>query len=565
MRLLAALLSLASWRLASCATPFIASPLYSKYQRLGVVVGDIADNATLAALIDQKTHRGEVIVFAFNANWLEWAVNMAAQLHHVGFDHFTGLSSGKADCEALRARIPSASCVWTSVPGAAQSEGWASFTQGSMVLWIQRYYACTRFALAGINVLMLDLDSIIFRDPYPELHAPPLADIALIHLKEGFANGGLFYLRKVVPPAEQSPALWTHTHVLWKATLIVDTEHKTKQHLGTFMDQALLNDNLNSAACNGSWLDMPSMYVTGDKAWDNVWWKTFSPAFNKTSGQLSVRPEGERWYCDWERSPAEHSYGEPAGHEQCSGAAAEGGCEVAWSRYKQNQLTNKALEYLYLRLPVDLDPPPPEPRRMEKFAAAPEWVFGHCDSAHSGWRASAIIHLVACSADWGNQGEWTHVGRRALMVAAGAWRREAILEDRATLRFLTVSPELVAAGAPYNSKADAQKLLQQVLAAAVAEGRTPVMPGFRCADLPWLEKADWARHGVFDRRVIKHRGVCYPAPGGRACAHGLAIGGYELLALHGGGADLVTLTAWDQAKTGGDNSALKNQCPEYYN
>ena len=564
MRLLAALLALSWARLAGCAAPFVGSPFYSKYQRLGVVVGDIAENATLAALLRDKTYRGEVVVFAFNANWLEWAVNMAAQLHHVGFDHYTALAAGKSDCEALRARIASASCVWTSVPGPAESPGWASSTAGTMGLWIQRYYACTRFALNGINVLMLDLDSIVFRDPYVELHAPPLTDIALIHLKEGFANGGLFYLRAVVPPADESPALWTHTHVLWKATLIVDTEHRDKQHLGTFMDQALLNDNLNSAGCNGSWLDMPSMYVTGDKAWDNKWWKTYSKKFNATSGELSVRPEGKRWYCDWEKSAPELSYADAAGHEQCAGAAGGPECEAAWSRYKANQLTNKQLEYLELRLPIDLEPPPAEPRRMERFAAAPEWVFGHCDSAHSGWRASAIIHLVACSADWGNAGEWTHVGRRALMVAAGAWRREAVLEDRASLRFVALAPELVAASAPYKAKGDTNQLLQKLMAAAVAEGRIPVLPGFKCSDLPWLDRNDWSRHGVFDRRIIKYRGMCYPAPGGRSCTHAFAIGGYELATLHGAAADVVTLTAWDQAKSGGDANGLRNACPEYY-
>jgi hypothetical protein len=104
-----------------------------------------------------------------------------------------------------------------------------------------------------------------------------------------------------------------------------------------------------------------------------------------------------------------------------------------------------------------------------------------------------------------------------------------------------------------------------VLTAAVAEGRIPVMPGFKCSDLPWLERNDWARHGVFDRRIIKYRGMCYPAPGGRSCTHAFAIGGYELDTLHGAAAaDVVTLTAWDQAKSGGDANGLRNACPEYY-
>ena len=79
------LLLLALWAAlppAAAAPPFTASAHYSKFKRLTHVTGDVADPAVLARLVEHKAWLGELILFAFNTRWLDWAVNMAANLHH---------------------------------------------------------------------------------------------------------------------------------------------------------------------------------------------------------------------------------------------------------------------------------------------------------------------------------------------------------------------------------------------------------------------------------------------------------------------------------------------------
>jgi hypothetical protein len=439
--------------------------------------------------------------------------------------------------------------VWTSHPGGPEYPGWDDLgVTDTQALWIKRYYACTQLATVGrLNVLMMDLDTIIYRDPYPDLHAPPHADVTLIHLKEGFANGGLFYLQR---PALGGPALWVHGHVLWKANLIVRVEHEVHQHLGTLMDQALLNDNLNAAGCNSSALDMPSVYVTGDQAWDNPFWATKSAVFGKTAAELSVRKEGDRWYCDFTRSKTLYDFPDAAAAASIECTHADDAvCAEAWAKYRREQLTGKPLEFLELRIPLDADDPAPEPgalRAVERFAAGMPWTFGTCDAAHSGWRHTALIHLVACSADWSDEHLWTHVGRRALMVATGAWHLAAVLEP--VTRFLTLSPALVVLHTA--TKNDFSRLLARLLAAAAATARMPVLPSFDC-DVSWTEKNAAMRGGVFDKRVIKHRGLCYPAPSTQSCSHANVIGGYEFIALHAAGlapgADVIEVEEFEGA------------------
>ena len=509
---------------------------------------------------------------------------MAAQLTHVGFEHYVALAPDEAQCNTLVEHVKAASCVWTTYPGESESPGWAQ--QGAlnvMALWIQRYHACTSLVRAGVNVLMMDLDTIVYRDPYPELKAPPLADVKLIHLKEGFANGGLFYMQNIADAAS-SPAFWIHSHVMRTANLIVDVLFRDGANLGTMMDQALLNDNLNDAGCNSSVYDMPSVYVTGESAHGHKHWQTVSPVFGKTAAELSVRgSQGQRWYCDFLHTDVKYDYNPPEavpnpcevpahlpenGEHARAMLADTAACEKAWTQYKADYLTQKSLDYLELRIPLDsVDPPsgPEGSRAMEKFAVAPEWVFGHCDSAHAGWHSSALIHLVACSADWGGK-EWTHVGRRALMVAAGAWRREALLGF--TRNYLVVSPALMAAQ-KFATKAEASRFLQLVIAAAAAQNRMPVLPAFDCAS-DWMAHSSWARWGVFDHSIVKYHGACYPAPGGSSCSYHHVIGGYEFAQLHGA-SDHVVLESLEGVSLEGATGevqqrigALRGVCPRYY-
>lgn len=99
---------------------------------------------------------------------------------------------------------------------------------------------------------MLDVDCILRRDVYVSLHSPPQSGAALIHLEEGFANGGLWYLRAPGSGA----AGWTHDEVWRRGDAIQRLNHAPGGFSGTLMDQAMVNDALNGASDpNGSTYD----------------------------------------------------------------------------------------------------------------------------------------------------------------------------------------------------------------------------------------------------------------------------------------------------------------------
>jgi hypothetical protein len=153
----------------------------------------------------------------------------------------------------------------------------------------------------------------------------------------------------------------------------------------------------------------------------------------------------------------------------------------------------------------------------ETFAAAPPWTFANTEFERFNWPVAAITHLVAASADWGDDKQWTHAGRRALMAAAGAWhdartlggelRAVASLSSRLVEQHITVN----------SSKQDVSALIRSLFAAASELDRTPALFAVPCA-MPWIERHAWLRVAS-DWRVVIHGSKCYPAPGGPDCWH----------------------------------------------
>lgn len=528
------LLVLSCLCVAVAVRPFFESNYFSA-RRAHRVNGDVGSLDVLAQVVDRCSVHGELILFAFDANWMDWAVNMGSLLHHVGFNHFVALGAGPSACTAFNARLPGATCVWNTKPS---GEHWDARRDSTLTLWIRRYQTALSLS-ARVNVLLMDLDTIVFNDPYPLLHSEPMASIPLIYKKEGFANGGLFYLRRNT--VVTSPVRWVFDSVLEKAELIARAEFYDHKNLGTIMDQALLNDALNAAGCNSSKLDMPSTYVTGPQAWDHPFWQTRSPVFGKTAAELSRRVEGGSWYCPMKSThPTTYSH-----------APAQGGNKFSEVFYK-----NRPLEFLDLRIPLDV---PYRSDLVERFAVAPQWLFGTCEDAFSGYEFSAIIHLVACSPDYGRNPQWTHVGRRALMVAAGSWLPGS---SDAPLATLTTAHELARGVSSFEQ---ASRLIRAVIFTAVKAGRVPVLPGFECHH-PWIEKQFGT---VYDKRIVHFKGLCYPAPASNACTHDLVLGGYEFKALHytnpKSGVDnklvstLSDYTAGDPAM-----ASLEARCPGYF-
>jgi hypothetical protein len=377
-----------------------------------------------------------------------------------------------------------------------------------------RYHVSTLLAQRHINVLVLDMDCIIRRDVYVDLKSPPLRDVQLIHMEEGFANGGVFYIQNA---SATGPAVWTHAEVFRRADAISKVRMREGVHLGTCMDQAMLNDAINAAASpQGSAYDWPSTYVTGKEHHNHAFWK------ENDRGKRSQRAENQAWYTSaW--SFSNERYAAPVAFPNMKP-------EAHWNAFRSAKLENVQLKYMPLRVPQDaLDehgkPTPTD--IIETFAAAPQWTFGNVQMERYNWPVVAVTHLVAASADWGDEHEWTHAGRRALMAAAGAWHGAQTFQG--TLRkVVTLSSAVVQAELSHdNSKHGVAKLVQRFFAAASALGRLPAMFAVPC-DLPWLERDGMARV-VSDARVVVHGSKCYPATGGQNCWHEVLIYDFELV------------------------------------
>jgi len=317
---------------------------------------------------------------------------MCAQLNHVGFSHYVAISSGESDCKALT--DPHATCVWTTFPGVAQSPAWESERRSTEGLWIQRYHVANLLAAAGANVLLVDLDTMFYRDPYPDLHGPLLGDTKLIHLQEGWSgNGGCFYMQHVKPG---SAALWTHTHIVALAMLRVDILARDNVRIGSgMMDQELLNDSLFAAGCNASALFVPYFLAgTSQEGKNHSFWKLRSAPQYGSETALELSPK-MNLSCGMQSATA-HSY-EPAADSDTE-ILRHGDDTARWEAYLAlPNMRNIKLTFLELEVPADaaltdslLDPDVLRDAaavrgdKKERYANAPVWVFGHCRDAHVG-------------------------------------------------------------------------------------------------------------------------------------------------------------------------------------
>jgi hypothetical protein len=517
------------WLASACAYPhtFIGGNYTSSGHTHAYQFQDLALGGSLETLVSKRAFRGELIVFSFTATgyWLDWAVNMAHQLQAVGYDHYVALSY-ETDCEAFSRRVERGACATYTLPGAH----WDVLKHSIDYLWTMRYHVSTLLAERSLNIMVLDLDCIIRRDVYVDLKSAPLRDVQLIHMEEGFANGGLFYIQNAL---RNGPALWTHAEVFRRADAIALVRHRDGAHLGTAMDQAMVNDAINAAGSpSGSAYDWPSTYVTGDGAHGHAFWAEHD------RGKRSKRIDGQLWYGSaWTSS--EQRYSVPA--QLPDMAPAE-----AWAGFKANRLSGVQLKYITLQIPTDALDERGQPLFndvRETFAAAPHWTFANTEFERFNWPVAAVTHLVAASADWGDERQWTHAGRRALMAAAGAWhntrtvagqhRAVASLSSRVLEKHLTAN----------SSKQEVAALVQRLFAAAAELERMPAMFAVPCT-LPWIERHQWSRVAS-DWRIVVHGAKCYPAPGGQDCWHDAFIYEFEVT---GGHVPQRTRTSFDDAR-----------------
>ncbi|KAJ9513837.1 hypothetical protein QJQ45_020912 [Haematococcus lacustris] len=98
--------------------------------------------------------------------YADMALQLVSEARQMGFAHFLLISNTQAGCDKMLALDPLLSCAWDSTE-----------FNGKDPHVHQRLRFFGRAIRLGYNVLQLDGDTVIFRDPYVYLKRPPLAGI----------------------------------------------------------------------------------------------------------------------------------------------------------------------------------------------------------------------------------------------------------------------------------------------------------------------------------------------------------------------------------------------------
>jgi len=492
-----ALLALACWSYEGAAAlpePFSSSRFYSA-GRVGVLREeppvDASSEEGVAALVSARAFRpsgaesSELILFQFEASalrpgrhraysapWLEVGLSLAWQLSQAGFHHFVALTSHPEDCRAWhaawRAALPASppsACAFAPPPGGSVE-----------ALWVVRWALAARLvALGGVNVLLLDADTALHRDPYTELHAPCLAAAQLVALQErGWeTNGGWAYVRDA---AAGGPVHWLLSQPARRYALFAAAAAAHGDAMpGRLTDQIALQCALRVAAsANGSAFDFAGGGLWQAEFADHPLWRTY--------------PQGAMPDANNPLAPLRPSF-----------------IDCPSNRAGVEPLVE-------LRVPTDAGDGWRAGGLPELLAWAPASVASLAMGVHSGsWSPTpteAITHMLESRGTWKGKAEAarddvSHSARVGLLAIHGLWL-PALSEARAGggARLLALSPRLVELAAWRDSPRRLRNLIARLLIAAAISNRTAVLPQLPC-DAPWLERDD--EGGVLDARVFVAR------------------------------------------------------------
>ena len=493
--------------------PFTGSRLYQSALKVAPFpqVLDLSSQDNLSRVVRHVAFQQELVMFTFSSHWpwLDWAHAMHVQLQAIGYQHHLAVALDK-DCKALQALVNTASCGTYTMHG----DYWEKEKGGIDYLWISRYSLANDIVrLTNTSVLMIDLDCFFERDVYTDLHSYPQSMAQLIHQEEGFANGGVFYIRNSA--MRHGPALWIHDEVSRRAGTVKRLYHSPEGFSGTAMDQALCNDAINAAASlNGSVYDWTSTYATGSAKHNHPFWR------ENNRGNISRRVKGQKWY-ESEWSYLDFSFEFPQLQSSCSENATA--YAAFTSKYGKSRL-----KHMNISIPRDDFQSDSVKNATEMFAAGLPYTFANYQFSMHSWRGTAALtHLVAASADFGDERRWTHCGRRAVMAARGAW-----LPAPAKGRYIGVRRHTLLDGALFSTKNGTINTLRRLFYAAEQTNRTPAVFGVPCSKLPWVARDTAAYLGVYDTRIIVHNDLCYPAPGGPDCWHDVFVYDFEIEGHH---------------------------------
>lgn len=303
-------------------------------------------------------------------------------------------------------------------------------------------------------------------------------------------------------PLSACPQVWRRADTIVRLNF--------EEHLGYFpMDQALLNDAINSAAANLSTYSWPSLY--DPTRLSHPFWR------DHDRGNKSYRAPGTWYEAEFTREPVKEEWIDAAAR-----ACGETCATPNFAAHREWLLKNYAVKHMEISVPLDApERALPGGDAVETFSAAPPWTFGHQEDEYRHFELSAVTHLVGCDLGFRAHGG-SHAGRRALMAAAGAW-----MAAPSDAKYATLAPQLVTRESLATRRALGE-LIQRFVAAAHELGRVPALFGFECLEAPWVGRLEGARLGVYDLHIVKHGDKCYPGVGGAKCNHRLFVYDFEI-------------------------------------
>ena len=143
--------------------------------------GDISSSSSLVEAMRLVTYQNSKAAIFFADSKLYKAHQMAARLSKLKLlDQALFLTISSSLCSESAILIPHLSCCWSDP---TPSLRYLTSGQAGKILALQKSMISARITALGFNVLILDTDSIMFRDPFPHLEAPPLDKFAIIAVR----------------------------------------------------------------------------------------------------------------------------------------------------------------------------------------------------------------------------------------------------------------------------------------------------------------------------------------------------------------------------------------------
>ena len=478
--------------------PFVGSTFYSADAALTPLRQspplDASSEADLDVIAAQRPFKGELIFFQFEssrARWLDFAMNMAAQLHAVGYAHFVALGGFEVDCARMHARweemhaavgtAPPAplSCVIASLP--AHGEPGHMDVHG---FWVGRYALLAAMVARRVNVMMLDLDFAIHRDVYADLHEPCLPATLMVQAEGGGPNAGFIYAKGAHP---DGAVHWVLSQIKRRADLFYAVRNEMGKLPGTVWEQDILKDAVRVATARGG-----SVWDFGvNRELDHPYWATHPQSYNGSYPVATVVLLPDNLTCVGPTRFNRTGTGELASRFNAGGRA--GGMQALFK-------------------PADAPGAAHEELPEEHLLYLPGYVaqFGHI--INPGWNnnnpVSALTHLLHAGSIWLPRAEdaaeaMSHVARLANLQAHGLWHAGINERAAASRKLLFIKHSLVVAASRGDNITHVFELVSRALRAAALTNRTLVLPQLPC-DAAWLRRSNDTNHhgGIADPRVI---------------------------------------------------------------